>query len=301
VPRCALATTALAALLLTGCGSGGGGSSGAATKQPAPPAGPTQAQIVAAADAICGQADVAAQSFTSGRPAPSTLPQVLLAVTTDRDIADAAVAKLARLTPPAAHRAAFEQFVSGIRGLSAGDAQFLAGLTEINKTVESQGAAAAATAAATAAQGADAYGLIGCPFTTVAEKFRARTQATEHRNRIAAEKVAAAQDPIGAWSGRVTQYGPGPKRYHYAADMVVRDVNRIGARAGSIAYPAFPCGGYLQLAHRHANRFVFVEHITQHPHACPSGGRITSTVHSGTMHWHWERRNLVVRGTLERH
>jgi hypothetical protein len=304
VPRCALAISTFAALLLTACGGGAtrhAPQPASATPAPASAqAGPTQAQIAAAADAICGQADIAAQNFVVSRSAPSTLTQVLLAVSTDRDIADAAVAKLTRLHPPPVDRVAFEQFVSAIRGLGAGDAQFLAGLTEVDKTVENQGAAAVATAGAAATRGADAYGLRGCPFDTIAQRFLTQTRAAQLRKRDAAEKVAAARDPVGTWTGDVTQNGPGNKRYHYGADMIVRDVNRIGARAGSIAYPAFPCSGYLQLAGRHANRFVFVEHITQHPHTCPSGGRITSTIHSGTMHWHWERRGLVVKGTLTR-
>lgn len=156
-----------------------------------------------------------------------------------------------------------------------------------------EASAAAVESAGKAKKGADAYGLDDCPYQTVSVQFLQKDKA-------AAEKVAAAQDPIGSWSGTVTQFGPGSKRAHYRVFMTIRNVNTVGARAGAIDYPAFPCGGNLQLVSRRGNRFTFLEHITSHPNTCPSGGHISSTVNSGTMAWRWVRKDIVVTGTLRR-
>lgn len=124
--------------------------------------------------------------------------------------------------------------------------------------------------------------------------------ALARKTEALAKQIAASRDPIGSWSGKVTQVGANGKRYHYTALMTVRDVNTVGARAGTIRYPAFPCGGTLTLLAQSKNRFVFRENITAGRQRCPTGGQITSIVTSGRMAWHWARANLTVDGTLIR-
>lgn len=275
----AFTALALLSLLLAACGGG------AKTQ--------SRSDVVTAADTICRQADREVRSYTAGRAGPVGSVQVRAALQKDVDVADAAVRKLRQLDPAEEQRADFERFVSGLDGIAVGDRRFIKAIRDNDKAGIAAGSAAAVSAAGKAKKGADAYGLGDCPYEPVSVRFSRQAKA-------AAERVAAAQDPIGAWTGKVTQFGPGSKRYHYRAIMTVRNVNTVGAPAGAISYPSFPCAGDLRLTGRHANRFVFLEHITSHPKTCPSGGRITSTVRSGSMEWRWVRRNIVVLGTLTR-
>ena len=270
---------ALVSLILAGCGGG--------DKQQ------SRSDVITAANAICRQAAAQTQSYTTGRSAPDGDVQVRAALQKEVDIADAAVKQLEALDPTEEQKADFVRFVNGVRGIATGDREFITAIANQDKPAVAKGSAAAVDALSKAKKGADAYGLDDCPYPPISARFG-------NQSRAAAERVAAAQDPIGSWSGPVTQYGPGSKRYHYRAIMTVRNVNTVGARAGSIRYPSFPCGGVLQLTRRHANRFVFIEHITSNPKTCPSGGRITSTVRSGTMEWRWVRKTIVVLGNLER-
>jgi hypothetical protein len=280
VRKATFTTLALLALPLAACGGGG-----AKTQ--------SRADVVPKANAICRQAGAQAKSYAADRPGPVGSVQVRAALQKDVDIASAAARQLRALDPAEEQKADFDRFVAGVEGIAAGDRRFIRGIHDNDHAGIAAGSAAAVAAAARAKKGADAYGLDDCPYEPVSVRFSRQAKA-------AALRVAAAQDPIGRWTGRVTQFGPGSKRYHYGAIMTVRNVNTVGALAGAISYPSFPCAGELRLTGRRANRFAFLEHITAHATSCPSGGRITSTVSSGRMAWRWVRKDIVVLGTLTR-
>lgn len=276
--RALAATALLPLLLLSACGDGGDDTQ-------------SRSEVIQKANAICRQATTQAKAYTADRSAPQGQVQVRAALQEDVDIANATVKRLEALKPAEEQKADFERFVSGLQGIAAGDAQFVKAIDDGSAIKQASDDAVAA--AGKSKQGAQAYGLDDCPAQTVSSEFGAKQKA-------AAVAIAAASDPIGAWTGRVTQFGPGSKTYHYRVLMTIRDVNTIGKKSGLIGYPSFPCAGYIQLTGRSRNRFIFREHIDSNQDKCPSGGRITTIVDSGTMEWRWVRNGLVVNGTLKR-
>ncbi len=270
----------LPALFLAGCGGGGDKTQ-------------SRSEVIQKANAICRQATADARAYTTGRASPEGAVQVRAALQKDVDIAKATVTKLDALDPAEEQKADFDHYVSGVKAIADGNQRFIQAIGNGDTAGVKAGSDAAVQGAAQAKKGADAYGLDDCPAQTVSALF-----AQQQKDK--AQSIAAAQDPIGSWSGRVTQFGPGSRRAHYRAFMTVRDVNTLGARAGTVNYPAFPCAGDIRLVARRANRFTFLEHITAHPATCPSGGRISTAVNSGTMAWRWVRKDIVVLGTLHR-
>jgi hypothetical protein len=269
----ALAVTPL--VTLAACGSGDKGQS--------------RSDMIANANGVCDRAERKSEDYARERSSPQGQDQVRAALEADIRIADQAAKELDALDPGAEQKADFERYVAALRGMSAGNREFVqaigsndsAGLRDARlHTVEQTGRAKRA---------AVAYGLDACPYKNVAVQFA-----------NAADAQKANRDPLGTWSGNVIQYGPGEHRSRYRTVMTVRDVSVAGGPAGSIDYPSFPCAGDLQFQGSKGNRYSFRERITSNAKKCTTGGRITATVAGERMGWRWVRGGVEVLGTLRR-
>ena len=125
------------------------------------------------------------------------------------------------------------------------------------------------------------------------------TATTSSASSSSSASSASTHDPVGLWSGRVTQHGPGAYKTSY--DVLMKVVGRRpGDIVGRIGYAPLNCAGELALISVHGASYVYRERILVGRKQCTSGGTIYTTVSGNSMSWRWVAGGVTVRGVLGR-
>lgn len=276
-----LVTATVSVLLLAACGSESKDST------------LSRAEAVKEANAICREATTAITAYVADTAAPSGDAATIAALEQDVNTANTMSKKLDALRLPDEQRADFDRFTQGVRDFAESNGTFITAIKGKDRRGVVVGSDGAVKAGKLAEDAAKAYGLTDCPPPTTATAFA-------NKDKAPAPEEAPAVDPIGSWSGTVTQVNADGKRYRYEAFMTVTGVSDVGAVSGTVRYPSFPCSGNIIYLRSDGDRFFFRERITAREDKCPSGGRIRATVSGDQMAWRWLRGTIKVAGILKR-
>lgn len=279
-----LALLTAACAVLVACGGGSGQLS--------------KAQTIKRADAICQRASDQARQYQAGRLIPTSPEAVTAAIEEDTGIARQAESALKKLDPVSDGRESFDRFVAAQTGIVNANVAQLAATKSLDREKFQTSSDDLLNATGDSNTAAREYGLGSCPYNPVSAQvgLQAKAQSGTETSQTGSESGGGV---VGQWSGRVTQYGPGPHTLSYDVQMKVTG-STPGEVAGTIRYPSLSCGGQLQLSSAQDTRFVYRERITFGRKECFDGGTIFATVSGDSMSWRWVARGSEVLGVLSR-
>jgi hypothetical protein len=267
-------------------------------------------EVIREANHICTDALDKSRGYASSHTQPSNAKEVAAALDETIKNEEPAVAELKKLRPPDEDRQVFEDFLSEEEAALTANREQRFAAARLESDEFTRLAARVKYHIIRIRSHADRYGIDSTKCARVAFPFSPPETAASGSNTPAPSEQSQTTEPPqneqqqseptsvkGSWTGNGTQVTRSREQSSYPIRLTIRRL-AVGAVAGTIDYPTFPCGGLVRLLRGIGDRYVLREDIRYGRRKCDRDGTIVITLSGSRLNFRWSRYGTVVQARL---